>query len=288
MMSLVRKICVRSTVFVALGLSSVASFSAEARTDASPKKPFFPAPIAAMIAEGKGVKFQDKFDAPGGLQGFVLSAATGERRIYYVTPDGKHAILGILFDQNLENVTAVHQRTYMNVLEFLSTSRVDPAKTAGTALDLAMRSPSAFSEGKGADLYVVFDSECAPCARLHRDTRSHLDRIRIHWIPVALVNEKSAKWMAVFLQAREKSAVLSAMFAGQDPPSGIVSSSLEDAQASAREIIKSSGASTLPLSLFLDVTNAQKTVAGPLTQNQIEGISKISEVGEKRSAVQNR
>lgn len=264
---------------------SASLFAADKQAEIKQKKAIFPAPIAAMMAQGKGVKFQDKFDAPGGLQGYVLSAASGERRIYYVTPDGKHAILGILFDEKLNNLTAEHQKTYMNVLEFLGTGRVDPAKLVGSAFDMSMRNPYAFIEGKGADLFVVFDSECAPCARTYKETRSYLDRIRIHWIPVALVNEKSARWMAVFLEARAKSAVLAAMFAGQEPPPGVVSPSLKDAQENGREIIKNAGSTTLPLSFFMDITNAEKTVSGPLTQNQIEGIAKITDATEKRSAL---
>lgn len=286
-MLFIEKMTFRAVFSVLVFCSTFAVCAADRRVESKKNKPVFPAPIAAMLSEGKGVKFQDKFDAPGGLQGYVLSAANGERRIYYVTPDGKHAILGIFLDENLNNLTAEHQKTYMNVLEFLGTTRVDPAKMVGSAFDMSMRSPYAFVEGKGADLFVVFDSECTPCARLHKETRGYLDRIRIHWIPVALVNEKSAKWMAVFLQAREKSAVLTAMFAGQEPPSVTSPQSLQDAQENAREIIKNTGSTTLPLSFFMDITNAERTVAGPLTKNQLDGIAKITQAIGERSSMKN-
>ena len=77
-----------------------------------------PPPIAEMIRKGRGVKFQDKFNLPGGMTGYAMSSSTGERRIYYVTPDKKHAILGIMFDSSLKNITADHQLTYINFIEF--------------------------------------------------------------------------------------------------------------------------------------------------------------------------
>lgn len=244
-----------------------------------------PLPIAAMMAQGQGVKFQDKFEAPGGLTGYVLSAANGERRIYYVTPDRKHAVLGIMFDERLNNVTAEHQKTYMNVIEFIDAVKPDASKTQGSPLDMAMRIGHAFVEGNGADLYVVFDPSCEPCAQMYRETRPYLDRIRIHWIPVALSNEQSQAWLQVFLQARNKDLVMQAMFNKESPPAVSPSEFSKNAQSAAREILKAAGATKLPLSLFLDVNNLQQLVLGPLSNNQMKGLAKITDAAQSKVLV---
>lgn len=237
------------------------------------KSSVFPPPIEAMIKQGKGVKFQDKFDSDGGLTGYVLSAANGERRIYYVTPDQNHAILGVMFDAELNNVTAKHQKTYINVLEFLSPGKSSSVETLGSAFDVAMRSRFAFSEGQGTDLYVVFDSECESCSKIFDLTRSRLDRLRIHWIPVDPGTEKGSKWLSVFLQAREKSAVLKSMFRGDLPPSIDRPSTFDAAQQEGSGVLKAAATTTTPVFIYMDRTNAQKTINVPISAEDLDKIS---------------
>lgn len=246
------------------------------------KKSLFPAPIASMIEQGKGVKFQDKFDAPGGMKGYVLSSSNGERRIYYVTPDGKYAILGIVFDENLNNITAEHQKTYMNVLEFLAPRKTDPSLTLGTTFGMSARNDFSYSEGEGIDLYIVFDSECVPCAKTYFESRKYLKKIKFHWIPSAFINEKSSAWMNVFLMARQKDAVLSAMFSGKNPPSGINSPDFIIAQERALEIIKSSKSKDLPISSFEDAKNSENTILGALGRVELDSILRNAEIQKKR------
>lgn len=247
---------------------------AAGRPDA--KATSLPAPIAAMIKNGKGVKFQDKFDAPGGLTGFVLSAATGERRIYYVTPDRKYAMLGIMLDQELNNITADHQKTYMNVLEFLGAAKSDPASESASPIDLARINALQYTEGTGPiELNVVFDSQCGKCRSLYAATRKRLDRFTIRWVPSATIDEKSRRWMEAFVTSKDRAATLDSLFGVEDPPVPHAKAGEETAAAIARSaaIMKAAGTTRYPLVLYVDASNAEVMSMGGLSARELDLIA---------------
>lgn len=151
-----------------------------------------PPPIQAMLRTGNGVRFLDKFDAGSGLTGYVMAAGNGERRIFYVTPDRKTAILGLMFDDRLANVTAEHQRTFMDVSEFVS-----PAKKNGyvdTVADMATRAaPLAMAvEGRGMDVFVFVDPTAGDFGQLLRASRAGLASLRLHWMATSPGPDKTS------------------------------------------------------------------------------------------------
>ena len=238
-----------------------------------------PAPIAQMMKQGNGVRFQDKFDAPGGLTGYVLSAANGERRIYYVTPDGNYAILGIMVDARLNSVTAQHQKTYMNVLEFIDGPNPGAKSDQGSPLDRATRHRGAFTEGMGpAELFLVFDGSCSACAQVYRETRPYLNRIQIHWLPVAINNDESSQWLEAFVASADKAGVLAAMFSDKTAPRSTKTAEGGRVQEESLAILKAAGGMTLPLALYLDDRNAEQAVHGLISRRRLDGLARISDV----------
>lgn len=103
----------------------------------------YPAPIASMVERGRGVAVLDVFEVSGGLIGFVVSAANGEQRIYYVTPDGTTAIYGLAFDAQLKNLTPGHIASFTNPLNSrasVGTLAKPPAMSASAAVSLGLKS----------------------------------------------------------------------------------------------------------------------------------------------------
>jgi protein-disulfide isomerase len=70
-----------------------------------------PAPIVTMLEKGKDVQLIDSFTVTPQLTAYVLVAGD-ERRIYYVPTGSRLAILGLVFDEKLDNLTAAHLRQY--------------------------------------------------------------------------------------------------------------------------------------------------------------------------------
>lgn len=93
--------------------------SSAAHKPLTPKKKL-PMSIENMIQTGQGVRLLSQFDAGSAMTGYVLSASNGERRIFYVTADQKMTFFGLMFDRDLNNLTAIHQQIHMDVDEFLS------------------------------------------------------------------------------------------------------------------------------------------------------------------------
>ncbi len=63
----------------------------------------WPAPIQQL--EQQGLKVHGEFDAPGGLKGYAASVR-GQAVAAYLTPDGKHAVVGTLIDAEGRDVSA--------------------------------------------------------------------------------------------------------------------------------------------------------------------------------------
>lgn len=271
----------RAALFAALiflGAQATAFAAGEPIPKRAPAQPNsgLPAPIAAMLKSGQGVRFQDKFESPGGLTGYVLSASNGERRIYYVTPDKRHAILGILIDENLTNLTAEHQKTFINVLEFLGDGSTNQAKGSASAIDLARGTVQWFEEGEGAELYVVFDPTCSACGVLYRDSREHLKSVKIRWIPIALGGDASARWLQSFISTADKGAALKAMFSGQVAPSAPISAEAQRAHGEALAVLKAAGVRELPLALYVDKSNVERRNVGLMTKSTFKQLADLS------------
>lgn len=234
-----------------------------------------PPPIASMVQKGKGVQVLSRFDGPSGLTGFVVTADGGERRIYYVTPDGQTALYGIAFDASLTNVTASHVARFAGSKTVtMATAAVSaPAASAETATSspaerayaLAERGMFAFVEGapNGLDLYVVFDPSCPFCHRTFRDTRAMTRFLRIHWIPVAELRPESANLVEALAKSTDPMKAMVAMANDQLQPSSTVRGVTSEVLAQNRKILDAAGVKNVPLLLYRAGGTVKQIVGAP-------------------------
>jgi thiol:disulfide interchange protein DsbG len=241
-----------------------------------------PAPIAKMVQTGRGVEIVDSFEAPGGLTGWVVVAANGERRIFYVTPDGKHAIYGLIFDEGLEDLTREHLKRYPEIRRDVpgagasgssgsGQSSADNANSQaategpdlGPALDLAKMGQAVHVEGRGAPVYIVFDPSCPFCHQVYRDTRQYLDRIQIHWIPVGVLSPKSERVAETFIQSADKKRAMESAVSGKLPEAAVVSATGRAIIGHNIGIMKSANVTSVPFILFFDGERARGTTGAP-------------------------
>lgn len=265
----------------------------------------FPPPIASTVARGKGVRVQDVFAAPGGLVGYVVMASSGEQRIYYVTPDGTTAIYGLAFDHKLINLTAQHLASYTNALSPSSgvgtlapaqpqqqaaqlahqpiaaqqvpqtqqATRVAQASNQIGALDqvlapawnLITQAQGGFVEGRGLDVYIVFDPACPFCHKTWSITRPLLDRLRIHWVPVAELGENSRRLAHSFIALPESSrpAAMAALVEKRFQADAQYTTQASSILASNGAILASASVKNVPLLMFMDRGRIQTMVGAP-------------------------
>lgn len=165
----------------------------------------------------KGVQIVQTFPSSSGLKAIIADNGK-EKRLFYVTPDGKSLIVGMVFDTNGENVTTAD----------MSRAGVTDVGGAKTLTDAQLESIWARAEklnwipegtGKKA-IYVLFDPNCPYCHRLWTSLRGAVaaGNVQIRWLPVAILKDSSKGLGAAIYAARNPSQVLSEMVNRQLQP----------------------------------------------------------------------
>lgn len=63
-------------------------------------------PPVISYFQGQGIRFTSIGEA-GGLKGYLAESATGHQQVFYITPDGKHAIAGVMIRMDGTMVTGI-------------------------------------------------------------------------------------------------------------------------------------------------------------------------------------
>lgn len=168
-------------------------------------------PIAKYLA-AQGVKIAEEFGGPSGLRGVVADNGR-ERRVFYVTADGKTLIAGQLFDATGANLAAADARRV---------GIPGPGQTHVKALGEAelkalwqrVEALRAVSEGSsGQVVYVFFDPNCPYCHRLWDALSSAVKsgNLQVRWLPVAILKDDSKGLGAAIYAAPSPGVALAKM-----------------------------------------------------------------------------
>lgn len=176
----------------------------------SPKAPDAAKPAAAAktgdypaVLKGiqkHGFEVVGEFDGPGGLRGFAGVVGGQQPAAAYVTPDGKHVVVGSLFDANGEDVGAAP-------LEKLAAKPM--SEKMWNKLDA-----SAWVRDGRADaprvVYAFSDANCPYCHRFWDAARPWVDsgKVQLRHIMVGVIREDSPAKAAAILTAPNPSAAL--------------------------------------------------------------------------------
>jgi thiol:disulfide interchange protein DsbG len=202
----------------------------------------------------------------GGLIGAVVLAGQ-ERFIAWVTPDCSAFLVGALFRADGQNATAAA----------LSEAGIRPADprsegptqagspagarraAAGSLLQDASKARGIMEGSRGPVVHVFVDLNCTFCSILYSQMRPLLDegRVRVHWIPVAVLADSSRLQAAGVLEARSPAAALAEhqerRSAGRDGlPGKRPSRSTEQALAANNDLLRrvNDGLAATPVLLF--------------------------------------
>ncbi|MFM0265572.1 thiol:disulfide interchange protein DsbG [Paraburkholderia sediminicola] len=161
---------------------------------------------AHLVASG--ARILQTFESSSGLKAVVAESGQ-DRRLFYVSPDGKSLIVGTVFDASGTNITSAD----------MARAGLATDVPAPTALPGAIRElPAALwdragklnwlEEGTGDNvMYVVFDPNCPYCRQLWSSLRPAVQsgKVRVRWLPVAILAE-SSKGLAAALYASKAPA----------------------------------------------------------------------------------
>lgn len=216
----------------------------------APGEQKLPAPIATMLARGQNVKIVNSFAVPGTtMTGWVMVAGP-YKRIYYTPADGSVAVLGLMFDADLNNVTIQHTANAEALV-----NAVVPFETGASvtkALEAAKKAPASHSEGRGREIYVVYDPACPHCHDLWRETRGSLGRVHITWLPVAKVSSSSAGLAQALLSSQDRAAAMQKAVEKKLDPAQVVAPSTQQILQANAALLDIAGKKNVPMILFVD------------------------------------
>jgi hypothetical protein len=240
-----------------------------------------PLPIAEMIKRGKNVSVFDSFEVEGSdLTGWIMLSGS-ERRIYYVPKNGKFALLGLLFDAELNNTTATHALRLPDKL-VNEKSAISPSSTVAApnlqaplmagfesdqlsqfTLGQLATADTTHVEGFGRDVFIIYDPACIHCHKFWRDTRGLLNKIRIHWVPIAKVSATSSFIAQSIFSSSNRAAALEAAANQKLSPAAAVTHQVDVMLKKNALILDASGKKNVPYIVFAAGGKAYSYLGAP-------------------------
>ncbi len=182
--------------------------------------PDLPPPLQRLITDGAQVRYLGQVN---GMDGWV-TIRQGQEQYFYVTPDQKNFIMGLLFDDSGRMLTVDQvqnlRKNEGDVLDLLAEGqlerpRLDAATTGMTETRLDVKSPSEqlLNDMENANwiplgkngapvIYTIVDPQCPHCHAFMKDLKKdYIDagKIQVRLIPIGIREETKAQ--AAFLLA---------------------------------------------------------------------------------------
>ncbi|SJZ93293.1 thiol:disulfide interchange protein DsbG [Novilysobacter spongiicola] len=158
-----------------------------------------PRPAVVEAVEAQGLEVLGEFDAPGGMRGFAGIA--GQRPMaVYVTPDGRHAVIGMLINADGEDVGQAHlQRLVAEPVSKRIWSQLEDSHWVADGADDAARI-----------VYTFSDPNCPFCNRFWQAARPWVEsgKVQLRHVLVGVIREDSANKVAAILSAPSPSEML--------------------------------------------------------------------------------
>ncbi|WP_038900846.1 thiol:disulfide interchange protein DsbG [Dickeya dadantii] len=153
-----------------------------------------PIPPAVKHIEKQGVKIIKSFPAPDGMQGW-LGEYQNRGITIYVTPDGKHAISGYLYDEAGNNLSepVIEKNLYL---------------PAGREMWKKLERAPWIAEGKAdapRTIVVFADPFCPYCKQFWAMTKPWVEsgKVQIRTLLVGIIRPDSGRYAAAILSAKD-------------------------------------------------------------------------------------
>ncbi|MGS2744255.1 thiol:disulfide interchange protein DsbG [Halomonas sp. LS-001] len=164
-----------------------------------------PAPIQAL--KERGIEIHSQFSAPSGLTGFGASSQ-GREMAVYLTPDGEHAIVGTLMDNQGNDLTEPQFDEHVRApLEVQTWALLEDSHWIQ---DGDPQAPKV--------IYTFTDPNCPYCLQLWQASRPWVEAgdVQLRHIMVGILEDNSPAKAAALLGADDPSASLSAHKQGDE------------------------------------------------------------------------
>lgn len=222
-----------------------------------------PTPVEQHLMS-KGVKIAQAFPSASGLKAIVADNGK-EKRLFYVTPDGKSLLVGSVYDAVGTNVTTADlSRAGVSDVSGL------PSLSDGQLQSIWARAEKLnwVAEGAGSNvLYVFFDPNCPYCHRLWTTLRGGVQsgKVQVRWLPVAILKDDSKGLAAAIYAAKNPSQAMAQMVNRQLQPV-FVSEAANQNVAHNLLLLRDTGYTGVPTILFRRAGKVRATMGSPTEQ----------------------
>jgi thiol:disulfide interchange protein DsbG len=265
-----------------------------AQTRAVPAEPSaqtlkLPAPPSVFAAKGL-VVLSHETERRSNLNVWTVQAPTGQKTIFYSTPDNKVIFTGALW--NAQSGEAISD-SYYAAIEEAPQAALPPASVPSPAaaheptngrppsIPASIQKISKLKGVKEGDapiyrtLYVFFDPRCPYCKRLYEMTRNAKDLKghSVEWIPTTILGDRprASSFVAEILQSKAPSEQLKVAFSGLSStrvsPTADTLSALQENERVFYTAFKSNptaGSPGVPVAFFVDRAGQPQMVPNPI------------------------
>ena len=225
----------------------------------------YPAPVQALAS--KGVTIKGELPAPAGIKGYVGSYQ-GKPMPVYLLADGKHVVIGTLFDADGNDLT-------QQALQ----AATAPSLSEATWAELGNSNWIAEGSSKPKRIVYVFtDTECPYCQKLWMATQPLLvnSNIQVRHIMVAVIAPKSLTRAAAILDASDPKAALhqheTTFGHSTIQPLESVPAATEKRIAANIGLMEKLGIQGTPATVYKDAAGKIHIAAGMLPDNRLKAI----------------
>jgi len=202
-----------------------------------------PAPVAALAERGLNVV--DSFEAPAGLTGYAATYH-GQPMAIYLTADGKHTIVGTLFDSKGQDIS--EEKLQSTVY----------GASAGKTWELLEASHWVLDGSKDAEVivYEFTDPNCPFCHKFWQAARPWVDagKVQIRHVMVGIIRPDSGPKAATILGAKDPSKVFERSQQQYDrggvPVASEISNSAREQVMANNNLMRSLGYSATPTIVY--------------------------------------
>jgi len=221
-----------------------------------------PAPVKAV--EKQGITIIKSFDAPGGMKGW-LGKYQDMGVTIYLTPDGKHAISGYMYDEQGKNLSeqVIQKELYA---------------PAGRELWQRMEKADWLLDGKKEAprvIYVFADPFCPYCLQFWQQARPWVDagKVQLRTLLVGVIKPESPATAAAILTASDPAKAWHDYEQSGGKMALTVPSTLPPAQQKTlkenQAIMDALGASATPALYYMNDQNELQQVVGLPDKEQL-------------------
>lgn len=255
---------------VILALSGTSAFAEQKDSKTAKADNSYPAPVQMAIAGG--LKVEKKFDAAGGLTGWILSQGVGQNIVVFTTPDAQVAIAGNMMDAQGQNLTKRYLEEHAPTPDY---------SELWSSLEKATYVTEGAKSGKNV-IYVFKDSNCSYCHLAWKALQPYKEAgLQIRWVPVAFLAQDSMGKAAALIAAKNPDDYLKKLHEtwGAKNPSLVakVSPDVQSKVESNGKLMNDWGFRGTPATVYKDKNGKVQVVSGMFQLSQLPAITGLPE-----------